>query len=159
MRSIDDASDRKHRAERLTLVDWGMWMKKLVWIGVCGLVIAGCGGGGVLAGILGSKFVGSYLGALLGSAIGFDIKFTVVTQGTLSGTIHDKSANTDSSLSGTIDDAGNLTASTVLNSKTVQLVGPVTLANGHLTGQLDEVVDGVAAGGPVLTLDAVVQNP
>ena len=133
-------------------------VKKLLAGICCATLLVGCGGGGLLAGILGNKFVGAYLGSLIGNAILYDLNFQVVSKGALSGILHDRGANLDANLTGTIDDAGNLSATALIGSKTVHLAGPVTLTNGHLQGQVNEIIDGNTAGGPVLTLDAVVQS-
>lgn len=120
-------------------------MKLLLGV-LCTLLLAGCGGGGGGgANALPSAFAGTYLGSWENKSISHygSASLVIDTSGSASGTAHNTILDTDGSLSGRISDDGFFNGlSQYPGEQATSMIGTLTLANGHLTGTLQQNVSG-----------------
>lgn len=114
-------------------------MKRILLLGIL-VAAAGCGGSGVSTP---SPFAGTWNGSWTANDVGTG-SITVATNGAVTGTLHDTTANADGTVTGSISNAGTISGvvhySGVPNTT---LTGTMAIAgNGHLTGNLTQS-DGV----------------
>ncbi|HVT13833.1 MAG TPA: hypothetical protein VHE55_16340 [Fimbriimonadaceae bacterium] len=119
-----------------------MRLKYLLLLCVLLLALSGCGGSGIL-----SPFTGTWDGtwAQTSPSDNGTAGFIVLPSGSLSGSMHDNNANVDYTISGTINDAGFVTATitpsggsgqsmtgTLAFNGSNQLLGNLTVSGGSL---------------------------
>jgi hypothetical protein len=112
-----------------------MRIKQFLAVGLLSLVIAGCGGGGIL-----NPFIGTYNGSWTQASPGDTgtMQIIVLPGGTVSGSLHDNGANVDYTVAGSINDNGAFDATLQPSGgSTSQLAGNVTFDfQSHLAGTL-----------------------
>ncbi len=117
--------------------------------------LPGCGGGGSGGGTP-SSFAGTWVGPWADTAThqSGTLAVTVAQDGRLTGALHNATLGIDGTASGSVDNAGHLTATYAYPGQAaISATGTLAISqNGHLTGVVQETVGGQAAGSAAVDL-------